>query len=293
LLSWSKEGATVESIEHQYLVETLVPLPPREEQVAITTFLDNETAKIDALIAEQEKLITLLAEKRQATISRAVTRGLDPDTPMKDSEVPWLGEVPDHWNVVRLGTLFREVDEPGNADLPVLSVSIHDGVSNKELDETEMERKVSRSEDRSKYKAVAPDDLTYNMMRAWQGGLGAVEVAGMVSPAYVVARPIKSNFLTPHVEMLLRTSQAVTEMKRYSKGITDFRLRLYWDEFKKISVAIPPKSEQMQISDFLVGEVRKFNALSEEAERAIALLQEHRAALISAAVTGQIDVRAA
>lgn len=97
LLAWSKQGATVESIEHAYLAETLVPLPPETEQIAIATFLDRETGKIDALIAEQEKLLALLAEKRQATISHAVTKGLNPDVPMKDSGVAWLGEVPGHW----------------------------------------------------------------------------------------------------------------------------------------------------------------------------------------------------
>jgi len=264
--------------------------PTLAEQSAIAAFLDSETAKIDALIAEQEKLLALLADKRQATISHAVTRGLDPNAPMKDSGIPWLGEVPVHWEIVRLGALLREVDEPGNDDLPVLSVSIHDGVSDKELDEKEMDRKVSRSEDRSKYKAVLPGDLTYNMMRAWQGGFGAVTVAGMVSPAYVVARPTR-DLLTSHLEMLLRTAGAVTEMKRYSRGVTDFRLRLYWDEFKTITVALPAKDEQARITAFIWEEVNKFDALGSEAERAIALLKERRSALIAAAVTGQIDVR--
>ncbi|MDQ8034786.1 MAG: restriction endonuclease subunit S, partial [Bordetella sp.] len=272
--------------------DMVLPVPPISEQDAIATFLDRETTRIDALIDEQEKLIALLAEKRQATISHAVTRGLDPDAPMKDSGVAWLGAVPAHWEVVRLGALLRQVDEPGNDELPVLSVSIHDGVSDKELDEKEMDRKVSRSEDRSKYKAVLPGDLTYNMMRAWQGGFGAVTVAGMVSPAYVVARPLRS-LLTTHLELLLRTAGAVTEMKRHSRGVTDFRLRLYWDEFKTIAVALPPEDEQVRIAAFLCEEVNKFEDLGNQAERAIALLKERRSALIAAAVTGQIDVRGA
>ena len=259
------------------------------EQTAIATFLDRETGKIDALIAEQEKLLALLAEKRQATISHAVTKGLNPDAPMKDSGVAWLGEVPEHWETIRLGALFREVSEPGNEELPVLSVSIHDGVSDKELDEMEMDRKVTRSDNRSKYKAVAPGDLTYNMMRAWQGGFGTVLVEGMVSPAYVVARPVRE-FSTSLIEQQLRTPTAVTEMKRHSRGITDFRLRLYWDEFKTICVALPPKSEQDQIISFIESESFRLSALAEAANRSIALLKERRAALITAAVTGKISV---
>jgi type I restriction enzyme S subunit len=280
----------IQNLDQQRYFNERAPFPPEDEQTAIATFLDHETAKIDGLIAEQEKLIALLAEKRQATISHAVTRGLNPQAPMRDSGVPWLGEVPAHWQVVRLGALFRQVNMPGDASLPVLSVSIHDGVSDKELDESEMDRKVSRSEDRSKYKAVLPGDLTYNMMRAWQGGFGSVTVEGMVSPAYVVARPT-ADFLTSHVEHILRTPNAVAEMKRHSRGITDFRLRLYWEEFKTIQIALPPMAEQNSIAHHIQGTTQRFDALASEAERGIDLLRERRSALIAAAVTGQIDVR--
>jgi len=267
-----------------------VPVPPRAEQAAILRFLDRETAKIDALIAEQEKLIALLKEKRQALISNAVTQGLDPNAPMKDSGIEWLGQVPAHWDVARLGTIFREVSDVGAEDLPILSVSIHDGISDKELDEAEMDRKVTRSEDRSKYKAVQPGDLAYNMMRAWQGGFGAVMVAGQVSPAYVVARPI-GEVCTSFIEQLLRTPQAVEQMRRHSRGVTDFRLRLYWEEFKNIRVALPPLPEQHAILDAAAVETTKFDSLVGEAVGAIELLKERRAALISATVTGKIDVR--
>ncbi|QEZ44128.1 restriction endonuclease subunit S [Cupriavidus oxalaticus] len=202
----------------------------------------------------------------------------------KDSSVAWLGEVPAHWVCVRLATLFREVNEPGNDDMPVLSVSIHDGVSDRELDENEMERKVTRSEDRAKYKAVAPGDLTYNMMRAWQGGFGTVTVCGMVSPAYVVARPMR-DFLTSHIEMLLRTPMAISEIKRYSRGITDFRLRLYWEDFKGLQIALPPLAEQLAIASFLVRETGKIDALIAEQKELLSLLAEKRQATISHAVT--------
>jgi len=275
--------------QHRYFNERAA-FPPAEEQSAIASFLDRETAKIDALIAEQEKLIALLKEKRQALISHAVTKGFDPNAPMKDSGIEWLGRVPAHWNVARLGTIFREVSDVGAEDLPILSVSIHDGISDKELDEAEMDRKVTRSEDRSKYKAVQPGDLAYNMMRAWQGGFGAVMVAGQVSPAYVVARPI-GEVCTSFIEQLLRTPQAVEQMRRHSRGVTDFRLRLYWEEFKNIRVALPPLPEQHAILDAAAVETTKFDSLVGEAVGAIELLKERRAALISATVTGKIDVR--
>lgn len=202
----------------------------------------------------------------------------------KPSGVEWLGEVPGHWEMFRMASLFRDVNEPGNDDLPVLSVSIHDGVSDKELDENEMDRKVTRSDDRSKYKSVIPGDLTYNMMRAWQGGFGTVSAYGMVSPAYVVARPVRP-FMTFFVEMILRTPNAVAEMKRHSRGVTDFRLRLYWEDFKCIEIALPPADEQAVIVDFIRHETSKIDALIAEQERLIALLAEKRQATISQAVT--------
>jgi type I restriction enzyme S subunit len=206
----------------------------------------------------------------------------------KPSGVEWLGDVPAHWEIFRMASLFRDVNEPGNDDLPVLSVSIHDGVSDKELDENEMDRKVTRSDDRSKYKSVMPGDLTYNMMRAWQGGFGTVGAHGMVSPAYVVARPVRS-FMTFFVEMILRTQNAVAEMKRHSRGVTDFRLRLYWEEFKCIEIALPPEDEQSEIVHFIRYETAKIDALIAEQEKLIHLLAEKRQATISHAVTRGLD----
>lgn len=204
----------------------------------------------------------------------------------KDSGVEWLGEVPEGWEVLRLGTLFTEINEAGSDDLPILSVSIHSGVSDDELNPDELERKVSRSEDRSKYKAVQKGDLVYNMMRAWQGGFGSVAVNGQVSPAYVVARPKAGiDFITAFIESLLRTPYAVEEMRGLSRGVTDFRLRLYWDEFKTIRVALPPLPEQQAIARFLDKEVAKIDALVAEQRRLIALLAEKRQAVISHAVT--------
>jgi type I restriction enzyme S subunit len=194
------------------------------------------------------------------------------------SGIEWIGQRPTHWNQARLASLFREVNEPGNDGLPVLSVSIHNGVSDKELDEDELDRKVTRSDDRSKYKKVQPGDLVYNMMRAWQGGFGTVKVAGMVSPAYVVARP-KVPVCTEFVESLLRTPSAIEELRRHSKGVTDFRLRLYWEEFKSIRIVVPSLDEQQAIMAFLAHETTKISTLIAEQERLMDLLTEKVAAL--------------
>lgn len=278
------------NIGQSTILDLPIPLPLCGEQALILSFLDRETGKIDALVGEQERLIALLKEKRQAVISQAVTKGLDHAMPMKESGVEWLGKVPAHWSVQRIGSCFDEICDDGESSLPVLSVSIHNGVSDRELADEEMDRKVVRSEDRSKYKRVAIGDLVYNMMRAWQGGFGSVLVAGVVSPAYVVARP-RISLQTKFVELILRTSGAIEQMRRYSKGVTDFRLRLYWEDFKQIVISLPPSQEQAEILRYIAEQQDKSDALVREAERAIALLRERRAALITAAVTGRIDVR--
>jgi type I restriction enzyme S subunit len=288
------KGVKVFSITQAILRGIDIWLPALNEREKIANFLDHETAKIDTLIAKQQGLIKLLKEKRQAVISHAVTKGLNPNAPMRDSGVEWLGEVPAHWDVKRIGSLFSESNSRANSAeelrYPILSVSIHHGISDKELNEEELDRKVTRSDDKSLYKIVHQNDLAYNMMRAWQGGFGASTLSGLVSPAYVVCKP-KTALNSFYFELALRTSSAVTELKRYSRGITDFRLRLYWDEFKCIEVPVPLKTEADEILTAILKINTTYDNLVIVAEEQIKLLQERRTALISAAVTGKIDVR--
>jgi type I restriction enzyme S subunit len=285
---------TVKHLSSIDILKTVYAFPPEGELNKIVDFLDHETAKIDTLIEKQQQLIKLLKEKRQAVISHAVTKGLNPNAPMRDSGVEWLGEVPEHWQVRRINSIFSESSARARTeeelDYPVLSVSIHHGISDKELNEKELDRKVQRSEDRSLYKVVHHNVLAYNMMRAWQGGFGASKLSGLVSPAYVVCEP-KTTLDSYYFELTLRTPNAVTELKRFSRGITDFRLRLYWEEFKNISVPVPPKNEIEMILKAILGINSTYDNLARVAGKQIGLLKERRTALISSAVTGKIDVR--
>ena len=285
-------GGIRQNLSQTELLEFPVPDIPAEDQIAIARFLDRETGRIDGLIEKKTRFIALLKEKRAAMITHAVTKGIDPDAPMKDSGVDWLGRVPAHWDVLRIAALFREVSRLADPALPVLSVSIHDGVTDGELADEERDRKVALSEDRTKYQGVAPGDLVYNMMRAWQGAFGAVTVTGLVSPAYVVAAPITS-FRTKFIEHLLHTKSAAEEIRRFSRGIADFRMRLYWDHFRALKVCLPPLEEQDRILSEIDTETARIDGLISLTERSIDLLREKRAALITAAVTGKIDVRAA
>ncbi len=210
--------------------------------------------------------------------------------PTNQSPMPerWFGVVPSHWTTPRVATLFREVDRPADPKLPVLSVSIHSGVSDGELTDEERDRKVNLSEDRSKYQRVQPGDLVYNMMRAWQGAFGTVTVDGLVSPAYVVAEP-KASFRTRFVELLLQTASGMEEVRRFSKGIADFRMRLYWEHFRNIVVCLPPLAEQDMILVRLDQECGRIDRLVEKKRRFIELLREKRHAVVTKAVTTGLD----
>ena len=284
-------GSTMPNLSEKLIGDLPVAVPPSvHEQQSLLQHSSEETTRIDALITKKTRFIELLKEKRHALIDHAVTKGLNPDAPMRDSDVEWLGEIPAHWEVRRMASIFREAIRPGDQSLPILSISIHDGITDEEVATEDRDRRVSQIEDRTKYKRVAPNDLAYNMMRAWQGAFGAVTVDGLVSPAYVVAEPM-FEFRTAYIENLLRTPMAIEEMRRYSRGIADFRMRLYWDYFRDLKVCLPPLEEQDKILDMIARETSRIDLLAEKTQISIDLLKIRRSAFITAAVTGQIDLR--
>lgn len=266
-----------------------IPLPPKDEQDRIVGFLDQKTDEIAAAIAKKERLIELLEEQKRVLINRAVTQGLDHRVGVKKSGITWLGEVPAHWRLLPNKALFRERKELGKPDLPILSVSLHSGVSDQEQDETENIRAKIRIEDKTSYKRVFPGDVAYNMMRAWQGAIGVVRVDGQVSPAYVVAAP-RAEIHGAYFEHLYRTEGFIREMDRFSKGITDFRKRLYWDEFKQLMTLLPPISEQIEIAEFVQRIGQKTAQASASALAEIEKLRELRRVLVAQSVTGQVRV---
>ena len=287
---YNKLGAGVRStLGATDLLEIGVPMPSKDEQDRIVAFLDQKTAEIDAAIAKKERLIELLEEQKRVLINRAVTQGLDHRVGVKKSGITWLGEVPAHWRLLPNKALFRERKELGKPDLPILSVSLHSGVSDQEQDETENIRAKIRIEDKTSYKRVFPGDVAYNMMRAWQGAIGVVRVDGQVSPAYVVAAP-RAEIHGAYFEHLYRTEGFIREMDRFSKGITDFRKRLYWDEFKQLMTLLPPISEQIEIAEFVERIGQKTAQASASALAEIEKLRELRRVLVAQTVTGQVRV---
>lgn len=272
------------------LAKMPILLPPLASQQAIADYLDSKCSQIDQLTDNIKQQIASLSEYKKALITQAVTKGLDPDVEMKDSGIEWIGKIPSHWSILRIANIYTERSETGcKDDLPILMVSINSGVSNGEVLDEERTRMVVRSEDKSLYKRVYPDDLVYNTMRAWQGAFGAVRVNGLVSPAYVTAAP-KIDIDSRYIEYLLRTPPAKEEMKRYSYGIADFRMRLYWQYFKNISVALPPLDEQHHIASFIDSSYFKIDSVIKKKSELLETLQDYKKSLIYDYVTGKREV---
>lgn len=286
LNAWGKVGSTVESLEYDLLGETEIAVPALAQQRAIADYLDHETARIDALIAAKERLLGLLAEKRRALITYAVTRGLDPKALLRDSGIEWLGQIPEHWGVDRARWLFRERDQRSEqGDEELLTVSHLTGVTPR----SEKDVNMFEAETKEGYKICLKDDLAINTLWAWMGAMGVSPVDGIVSPAYNVYQPDER--LEPaYVDALVRLPVFGEEVIRYSKGVWSSRLRLYPEGFFEVYLPLPSRVEQREIVAHIGHESRKLDSLGAAAERTIALLKERRAALIAAAVTGKRGV---
>lgn len=299
------KGIRVNQWDLEPQLHSRMPLtvPPQSEQDQIAAFLDRETTKIDALIAEQQRLIELLKEKRRAVISHAVTKGLDPDAPMKDSGIEWLGEVPAHWRVIPLGRVtVSRCDGPFGSGLKsehytesgVRVIRLQnirrdgfDGSDEAFIDQEYCRRELSGHDVLAGDVLIAGLGDEKNMV-----GRACVAPDG-IEPAIVKAdcfryRLDTSQALPEFVATQLSSSSAA-DAGVMSSGSTRSRIPLSVMATRKL--ALPSLEEQKQIAEFLAAETRVFDALTTEAQRAIDLLQERRTALISAAVTGQIDVR--
>jgi len=291
-VSAAQPGLSVEIINNLQ-----IPLPPLPEQYAISAFLDRETAKIDALVAEQEKLIELLKEKRQAVISHAVTKGLDPNVPMKDSGVEWLGEVPEHWRVVPLMHLTEQI-RPIMYGIVLPGPDVEDGVPivkggdvkshrlKKELlcrTTPEIEAPFARAR-------LLPNDIVYSI----RGTIGDVELVPEALAGANITQDVAR--ISPRSEINFRwlfftvqSEPVFTQLRQRSLGAAVPGINIF--DLKRARIPVPPKEEQLAIVEALLRHVSVLDNLKVEAQRAIDLLKERRSALISAAVTGKIDVR--
>jgi type I restriction enzyme S subunit len=217
-----------------------------------------------------------------------MTADLRPYPEYKESGLPWLGRIPAHWKIGRNGRLFEQRNQNGFSDLPILEVSLRTGVRVRNMDNLKRKQVMSDCE---KYKRAVKGDIAYNMMRMWQGAVGVAPVDGLVSPAYVVARPYSATE-PRYFAYLFRTKAYMNEVDGYSRGIVKDRNRLYWQDFKRMPSCIPPYEEQKAIANYLDANAIKIRRFIRNRRRLIEVLNEQKQAIINRAVTRGLDPNA-
>ncbi len=289
-------GGGQPNISQDILRSLRVASPPLPEQTKIAAFLDRETAKIDALVEEQRRLMELLKEKRQAVISHAVTRGLNPHAPMKPSGIEWLGDVPEHWDVGPLKRFWSVTDCKH-----VTAEFVDDGIplaSIREVQSRWVMLENAKCTTEYFYELLVeggrqplPGDLIFSR----NATVGEVAQVHADHPRFamgqdvVLLRKLSQSDSSDYLQHVIRSPIIILQLANMMIGSTFKRINV--EEIRSFLMPSPPPAEQTEIAIFLEDEVEKFDTLTTEAQRAIDLLQERRIALISAAVTGQIDVR--
>jgi type I restriction enzyme S subunit len=292
-VSAAQPGLSVEMVSNLF-----IPVPPLREQHAIATFLDRETAKIDALVEEQRRLIELLKEKRQAVISQAVTKGLNPNVPMKDSGIAWLGEVPAHWRLARLKFVAhvqtgvaKGKDNTGKVtvEVPYLRVAnVQDGyldlddIATIEIPADDLPRYCLRAGDVLMNEGGDFDKLGRG--HVWDGSIDPCihqNHVFAVRPLSIGPRWLNAVTSSDYAQFyfMSRSKQSTNLASISSTNLMD------------LPVVVPPAEEQEALLKAIDSQCAKFDQMIESGRSAIQLLMERRSALISAAVTGKIDVR--
>jgi probable type I restriction-modification system len=276
-----------QNINYSKLKQYFIPIPPLPEQRAIVSYLDVKCAKCDKLIAGNEKQITLLQELKQRIIADAVTRGINKNVKYKKTNVSWVGEVPEHWELSTLRcflTLYSVKNHPGKQ---LLSVTREQGVIIRNTESKEENHNFIPS-DLSGYKYVQAGDFCINKMKAWQGSYGVSKYEGIVSPAYYTCKlkGVNKDFFS----IAVRSKTYISFFAQYSKGIRVEQWDLSAIALKEIPFLLPPLSEQHAIVSYITEKTSKIDLLTSKLQKEIEHLKEYKQRLISDVVTGQIKV---
>ncbi|EHU2374301.1 restriction endonuclease subunit S [Acinetobacter baumannii] len=286
--------STVDSLRLPQFLNFAFSLPTIKEQDWIVDFLDHETAKIDTLIAKQEKLIELLKEKRQAVISHAVTKGLNPNVPMKDSGVEWLGEVPEHWNMApvrrylvehRQGYYTTEsyVDE----GLKLLRITDLRDLGEINISNCPM---VNESDTTHLFKLQKGDVVFARTGGAGSFGVITEDYENLIYASYLIRFRFMNKIFEPdYLRFLFQSDSFQLSVKQNIHG--GVNQNIHAEDIKNTVICAPSLSEQKEIIEYLENQCLLFENLIYKASYSVKLMQERRTALISAAVTGKIDVR--
>ena len=266
----------------------ILPVPPLAEQEKIVSFLESKTLSIDAYVAERERELQLLNELKESEIANVITRGLNPDVKMKDSGIPWIGMIPEHWKCTQLRSYLRMVSIKNKPTEQLLSVVREKGVIVRDVESKE-ENHNYIPDDLSGYKYVSEGQFVINKMKAWQGSYAVSKYNGIVSPAYYVCDlkfPNKDFF-----NLAIRSKFYIPFFTQFSKGIRVGQWDLSPIGLKSIPFFEPPIEEQKAIVAYIEDKCNKISSLICELEAEIEYLKEYKQKLIADCVTGQINVQ--
>jgi type I restriction enzyme S subunit len=268
--------------------EFKIVLPDLQTQDFIISYLERKTAQIDSIIADKEKLIELLKEKRQAIISEAVTRGLDPSVPMKDSGVDWIGQIPKHWEMSQSRWLFSLRKDRAFPDDEQLTASQQLGIVYQKdyMEQGSRVVQVITGEDILKH--VEPNDFVISM-RSFQGGIEWSGLRGKISSAYVMLIPDQRLVYSPFFKWLLKSDKYIRALQSTSNLVRDGQA-LRYSNFKQVNLPLISLDEQEQISNYLDMKTSQIDGLIQDISSQIVLLKEYRQSIISEAVTGKVAI---
>lgn len=261
--------------------------PPMQEQKRIVDYLKDKTLKIEQYVSARERERELLDSLKQSEIANVVTKGLNSNVLMKDSGIPWIGMIPEHWEVKRLRHFIKFVSVKGHGEKPLLSVTREQGVIERNVESKE-ENHNFIPDDLSGYKLVRKGQFVINKMKSWQGSYGVSDYEGIVSPAYYVCDltfPCKKFF-----SMAIRSKAYIPFFTQYSKGIRVDQWDLSPIGLKSIPFIVPPIEEQQAIVDYIEAKLSKIDSCMADLQAEIDYLKEFKQRLISDVVTGQICV---
>lgn len=287
VIPFSSDSAAIGQLSAVQIKQKHVTLPPLSEQRSIVSFLDAKCGKIDEWVTKKQKEVEHLQELKQRVIADAVTRGLNPHVKMKVTNIPWLKEIPEHWERTTLRKFLRLFSVKNHGDKQLLSVTREQGVIVRDIESKEGNHNFI-PDDLSGYKYVQIGDFVINKMKSWQGSYGVSNYEGIVSPAYYTCKleGIDRTFFS----LAIRSKIYVSFFGRYSEGIRVDQWDLSPFALTSIPFVVPPLSEQKQIVSYLDAKTSKIDKLIANITKEIEHIKEYKQRLISDAVTGQIKV---
>ena len=267
---------------------TKIPVPPRTEQDQIVRFLDWKISMVNRLINTKRKEIKAIDAMKRSMVSSAVTRGLNSSVPMKFSGVKWLGDIPAHWQAIKLRQILHPVSVKNHPELPLLSVVREQGVIVRDVTDKEANHNYI-PDNLSGYKVVKKGQFAMNKMKAWQGSYGISDYTGIVSPAYFIFDVSFDNL--EYFHYAIRSKVYVNFFAQASDGIRVGQWDLQMDKMKEIPFIIPPADEQVAIVDYIKRTLPQYDVAIEKLSTEVETLEEYKTKLITDVVTGKIDVR--